>query len=117
MNPEIVGTDISGCARVDTDWYKMMPSVHLSSCQAIRAKILSLVPTQNLSNFQVQLHRLGGGDWSDVQTTDLLSTFKTEPSWTKEETETKLRLHEQQAKSRPESFMARIKIVYDMMPA
>lgn len=42
-----------------------------------------MVPTQNLANFQLQLHRMGGGDWSDIDGTDLLASFKTDPTWSK----------------------------------
>jgi hypothetical protein len=116
MNPEMVGTDINTCARVDSEWYKITHEVHSSSCRAIKDRILSTVSTQNLANFQVQLHKLGGGDWSDIDATDLLSSFKTNPEWTKEETEKQLKLHEVEAKNKPECFMARIKIVYQMRP-
>jgi hypothetical protein len=36
MNPEIVGTDISTCQRVDSEWYKLDPDVHAASCKIIR---------------------------------------------------------------------------------
>jgi hypothetical protein len=36
-------------------------------CTAIRQKILSKVPTKNLNDFTLELHRIGAKEWMDSQ--------------------------------------------------
>jgi len=38
MNPEMVGTNLETCGRVDSEWYKITPEVLASSCNAIRSR-------------------------------------------------------------------------------
>lgn len=75
----MTGVDIDSQTKMDGQWYKITEPLLLSSCEAIRTNVLSKIATSDLTAMQVQLHRIGGVDWSHVSATDRVMTFAPDP--------------------------------------
>lgn len=115
-NPQLIGAELNSCEKVDGEWYKVTPEIFNSSCQAIRKFILPDVCTQNLCNFQLQLHRLDGQDWKDIDEHDLVAMGDVNPALSEDELRSQLKLRQSVAANKPQSFVARIKIDYTIKP-
>lgn len=53
--------------RMDGQWLKITRNLFDSSCDTIKTRILKNMDTVNLNEISVQLHRMGGQDWAQVQ--------------------------------------------------
>jgi hypothetical protein len=123
INKHIVGVDIDDQPRMDGQWLKITRNLFDSSCDTIRHKILARIHTRDLTNvsvhfffrlfcfffncplalfftlaflslgLQVQLHRIGGVDWSHVSTADALMSFKPDPTWDHSTLEANIKVH------------------------
>jgi hypothetical protein len=114
MNKHLLGVDIDTTEKMDGQWFKITQPLMASSCETLRSKILSKIETKDLNSFQLQLHRIGGVDWSHVTNTDALMTFNPHPSWTPAETKTNLQAHQKNFGEKPSVFMARLHLVYEL---
>jgi hypothetical protein len=114
MNKHLLGVDIDTTEKMDGQWYKITQPLMSSSCETLRTKILSKIETKDLNSIQLQLHRIGGVDWSHVTNTDALMTFNPHPSWGAEETKVNLQAHQKNFGEKPSVFMARIHLVYEV---
>lgn len=65
-------------------------------------------------HLQVQLHRIGGVDWSHVNGADALMSFNPDPSWDAATMEANIKAHQQNFADKPCTFMARIQLDYEM---
>lgn len=63
---------------------------------------------------QVQLHRIGGVDWSHVNGADALMSFIPDPAWDSHALEANIKAHQQSFAEKPCTFMARIHLEYEM---
>lgn len=67
-----------------------------------------------MCSLQIQLHRVGGVDWSHVSGADSLMSFIPDPSWDQQTLEANMKAHEQSFTDKPCTFMARIQLEYEM---
>lgn len=115
MNTAVLGVDIDTCPKMDGEWYKLAKPLLTSCCETIRTQILSrMEPPRDLTQMCVQLHRLGGVDWSHVDGSDVLQTFAPDPQWDSATLRTHMHAHERNFTEKPGSFMARIHLEYEM---
>jgi hypothetical protein len=114
MNKHLLGVDIDTTEKMDGQWYKITQPLMTSSCETLRSKILSKIETKDLNSMQLQLHRIGGVDWSHVTNTDALMTFNQNPSWSPAETKIHLQTHQKNFGEKPSVFMARIHLQYEV---
>jgi len=71
--------------------------------------------TQDLNTLSVQIHRLNASGWEDLGDGSLaMKNFKIKASASPEEEEEAKRKHLRQFTSTPFSYMARIKIKYEL---
>lgn len=114
QNKNLLGVDIDNIPKMDGQWYKITEPLMQTSCDTLRQKVLSRISTQDLTSMQVQLHRIGGTDWSHVSSTDALMTFAPNPSWDATTFQTNLAAHEKNFTEKPATFMARIHLEYEI---
>jgi hypothetical protein len=114
MNRHLLGVDIDNTPKMDGQWYKITEPLMQTSCEALRTKVLSKIATQDLTQLQVQLHRIGGVEWAHVDDADTLMTFVPNPEWDAETLRINLHAHERNFTEKPSTFMARIRIDYEM---
>jgi hypothetical protein len=117
INRHLLGVDIDNTPKMDGQWYKITEPLMQTSCEALRTKVLSKIATQDLTQLQVQLHRIGGVEWSHIDDADTLMTFAPNPDWDEETLRTNLHAHERNFTEKPSTFMARIRIEYEMQKA
>lgn len=63
---------------------------------------------------QIQLHRIGGVDWSHVNGADALMSFMPDPTWDPPTLEANIKAHQQSFAEKPCTFFARIQLDYEM---
>lgn len=114
MNKRYTGVDIENAPKMDGQWYKLTGALMQSSCDIIRSNVLSKISTSDLTTLQVQLNRLGGQDWSTVNSTDALMTFAPNPAWDEETLRIHTAAHEKNFTEKPATFMARIQLDYEI---
>ena len=66
------------------------------------------------ARLQIQLHRIGGVDWSHVNGADALMSFMPDPTWDSHTLEANIKAHQQSFAEKPCTFMARIQLDYEM---
>lgn len=99
---------------MDGQWLKITKNLFESSCDTIKTRILNNMDTVNLNEISVQLHRMGGQDWAQVNTAEALMSFTPDPTWTQQQLEANIKAHEQAFTEKPAAFMARIHLQYEM---
>lgn len=114
INKHVVGVDVDDQPKMDGQWHKITQSLFESSCDTISTRVLSKIKTHDLNEMTIQLHRLGGVDWSHVGGADALMTFVPDPTWDQQTIETHMKAHEQAFTDKPCTFMARILLEYEM---
>ena len=114
INKHIVGVDVDEQPKMDGQWHKITESLFDSSCETIDNRILAKIQTYNLTELSVQLHRIGGVDWSHVNGADALMSFIPDPNWDQQTLESNIKAHEQSFTDKPCTFMARIQLEYEM---
>lgn len=114
MNKQLLGMDIDQTQKFDEQWFKLTQALMETSCDTLRSKVLGRIKTEDLHLLQIQLHRLGGVPWDHLSTEDSISSFVTDPSWTREETASRLKMHKKGMVEKPNVFMARILIEYEI---
>lgn len=65
-NTELIGTHIDSMPKIDGEWFKISRAVLQQCCSALRTHVLSKLSTHDLTNFQVNIERVGGQDWIDL---------------------------------------------------
>ena len=76
---------------MDGQWLKITKNLFDSSCDTIKTRILKNMDTVNLNEISVQLHRMGGQDWAQVNTAEALMSFSPDPTWTQQALETNIK--------------------------
>lgn len=110
----ILGIDVDTQPKMDGQWFKLHQPMLQSTCDAIRDQVLSRIATKDLTNLQVQLHRIGGADWGDISHTDAAATFSVNPTLDADANRALLAQHRQTLAKNPAMFMARIKLDYEI---
>ena len=114
-NAQLIGCDIDSQKKLEGNWYKVSKPVLKTCCDSLRQKVLSKMQTQDLNTLSVQIHRLNASGWEDLGDGSLaMKNFKIKASASPEEEEEAKRKHLRQFTSTPFSYMARIKIKYEL---
>jgi hypothetical protein len=115
MNKAKLGVDIDTIQKMDNQWFKITRPLMQESCDSLRTKVLNRIcPSTDLTKMGVQLCRLGGAEWSQVDDADALMTFAPAPTWDKEQLKAGLKAHRSNFMERPATFMARIQLDYEI---
>jgi hypothetical protein len=117
-NQQLIGVDIDSMKKIDNTWYKITRPVLAACCDAIRMKILNKIQTHDLNTLSVQIHRLHATGWEDLGDGSVaMKDFKAESGLTQEALEDAKRQHLQNFTKTPYSYMARLKIQYELPTA
>ena len=114
-NAHLIGCDIDSMKKIENTWYKISRPVLKQCCDALRQKVLSKMSTHNLNTLSVQIHRINASGWEDMGDGSLaMRNFKLKLGMSAEEEDEAKRKHLRQFTSTPYSYMARIKIKYEV---
>lgn len=117
-NAHLIGCDIDSQKKLEGNWYKISRPVLKTCCDTLRQKVLSKMQTQDLNTLSVQIHRINATGWEDLGDGSLaMKNFKLKAGCSLEEEEEAKRKHLRQFTSTPYSYMARIKIKYELPQA
>ena len=86
-----------------------------NACDTLREKVLAKMTTHDLNTLSVQIHRINASGWEDLGDGSLaMRNFKLKAGCSAEEEEEAKRKHLRQFTSTPYSYMARIRIKYEI---
>jgi len=113
-NPELIGCDLDQQKKMG-DYHRISRQLLQSCCNAIRHKILSKISSHDLNTLSVQLHRINAESWEDLgDGTMAMRNLKLKATMSPEEEEEAKRKHLRKFANTPYSYMARIKIKYEL---
>ncbi len=113
-NSHLIGCDIDTQKKMG-DYFRISRQVLQTCCNTIRQRILSKVASHDLNTLSVQIHKVGSEGWEDLgDGTYAMRNLKLKSSMSPEEEEEAKRKHLRQFTSTPYSYMARIKIKYEL---
>ena len=114
-NSHLIGCDIDSQKRMDNQYFKISKQVLQICCDTLRRKVLSQITSHDLNTLSVQIHRIDAESWEDLQDGAIaMRSFKIHANATPEEEEEAKRRHLRNFTSTPYSYMARIKIKYEL---
>lgn len=114
-NAHLIGCDIDSQKKLEGSYYKISRPVLKTCCDTLRQKVLNKMQSQDLNTLSVQIHRLNATGWEDLGDGSLaMKNFKLKAGCSLEEEEEAKRKHLRQFTSTPYSYMARIKIKYEL---
>jgi hypothetical protein len=114
-NSHLIGCDIDTQKKIENQYFKISRQVLHSCCDTLRRKVLSKVTSHDLNTLSLQIHRINAEGWEDLQDgTIAMRNFKLKSGLTPEEEEEAQRKHLKNFVSTPYSYMARIKIRYEL---
>ena len=114
-NAHLIGCDIDTQKKIEGQYYKISCQVLHSCCDTLRRKVLSKVTSHDLNTLSLQIHRINADGWEDLQDgTIAMRSFKLKSGRSPEEEEEAQRKHLKNFVSTPYSYMARIKIRYEL---
>lgn len=116
INSETLGVNIDAQQKMDDEWYKVSRPLMETCCDTIKNKVLKdITPHEkDLTSLCVQLHRLGGADWSHIDSSDLLQTFVPDPSWDNVTLKANMSGAERNFTEKPGVFLARLHLEYEI---
>lgn len=113
-NSHLIGCEIDQQKKMG-DFYRISRQVLQTCCNTIRQRVLSKVNSHDLNTLSVQIHKVGAESWEDLgDGTYAMRSLKLKSNMTPEEEEDAKRKHLRQFTSTPYSYMARIKIKYEL---
>jgi hypothetical protein len=114
-NSHLIGCDIDSQKKIEGQYFKISRQVLQCCCDTLRRKVLSKVTSHDLNTLSLQIHRINADGWEDLQDcTIAMRNFKLKSRLTAEEEEEAQRKHLKNFVSTPYSYMARIKIRYEL---
>ena len=114
-NAHLIGCDIDAQKKLEGTWYKISRPVLKTCCDTLREKVLAKMTTHDLNTLSVQIHRINASGWEDLGDGSLaMRNFKLKAGCSAEEEEEAKRKHLRQFTSTPYSYMARIRIKYEI---
>ena len=114
-NSHLIGCDIDSQKKIENQYFKISRQVLQCCCDTLRRKVLSKVTSHDLNTLSLQIHRINADGWEDLQDgTIAMRSFKLKSRMTPEEEEEAQRKHLKNFVSTPYSYMARIKIRYEL---
>lgn len=115
MNKNILGTDIDTQPKMDNQWFKISNDLFQTSCDTLRNKVLNKMETANLMNLTITAVPVGKTDWDNFTNNDIMKTLVTNPSWDTDTLKQNKALHEATFHNKPNTFIARIRLDYEML--
>lgn len=113
-NPQIIGCDIDQQKKMG-EYHRVARQLLQTCCNVIRQKVLSKIASHDLNTLSVQIHRINAESWEDMGDGSMaLRNLKLKAGMSSEEEEEAKRKHLRQFTSTPYSYMARIKIKYEL---
>ena len=94
--------------------YKVTRDLMTECCTKLKTEILNNMDNKDLSSFKMQLHRIDGNEWADVNSADMMVTFSPLPHWTEKETQSAFARHEETFVHKPCYFSARVALEYEL---
>lgn len=117
-NSHLIGCDIDSQKKIENQYYRISRQVLQCCCDTLRRKVLSKVASHDLNTLSLQIHRINADGWEDLQDgTIAMRTFKLKSGRSPEDEEEARRTHLKNFVSMPYSYMARIKIRYELPSA
>ena len=114
-NSHLIGCDIDTQKKLDGKYFKISRQLLKTCCDTLRQKVLNKMTTYDLNTLSLQLHRINANGWEDLGDGSLaMAGLKLKANWTPEEEETAKRNHLRKFTSTPYTYMARIKIRYEV---
>ena len=114
-NAHLIGCDIDSQKKIEGTWFKISKQVLKTCCDTLRQKVLNKMTTYDLNTLGLQINRLNSNGWEDFgDGSQAMAGFKIKAGWTPEEEETAKRNHLRKFTSTPYTYMARIKIKYEV---
>lgn len=114
-NPQLIGCDIDQQKKLHDQYHRISRQLLQTCCNAIRQKILSKISSHDLNTLSVQLHRINAESWEDMgDGTHAMRNFKLKSGLSSEEEEEAKRKHLRKFTDTPYSYLARIKIKYEL---
>lgn len=117
-NSHLIGCEIDSQKKIEDKYFRISCQVLQCCCDTLRRKVLSKVTSHDLNTLSLQIHRINADGWEDLQDgTIAMRNFKLKSGLTPEEEEEAQRKHLKNFVSTPYSYMARIKIRYELPSA
>ena len=114
-NQHLIGCDIDSQKKMEGTWYKISRQVLKTCADTLRQKVLNNMTNTDLNTLSLQVHRLNANGWEDLgDGSQAMAGFKLKAGWTPEEEENAKRNHLRKFTSTPYTYMARIKIKYEV---
>ena len=114
-NKDLLGSDIDEQPKIDNEWFKVTKTVFQTCCNTLRKKILPRLNTKDLTKFSVQLHRLNGEDWDDLNESHLTG-LQINASWDKETKDTAKTTYTNALNETVFSYYGRLELTYEIQP-
>ena len=114
-NEHLLGCKIDSQKMMDGKFYRISRQVLKTCCDTLRQKVLNKMNTYDLNTLSLQINRINATGWEDLgDGSQAMAGFKLKSSWTPEEEENAKRNHLRKFTSTPYTYMARIKIKYEV---
>lgn len=114
-NPQIIGGDIDQQKKMHGEYYRVSRQMVHTCCNLLKQKILSKISSHDLNTLSVQIHRINAENWEDMgDGTVALKNLKLKAGLSLDEEEEAKRKCLRQFTNTPYSYMARIKIKYEL---
>jgi hypothetical protein len=114
-NSHLIGCDIDSQKKIEEKYFRISTQVLQCCCDTLRRKVLSKVTSHDLNTLSLQIHRINADGWEDLQDgTVAMRSFKIKSELSPEEVEIAQRKHLKNFVSTPYTYMARIRIRYEL---
>jgi len=117
VNQDLIGQHVDSMPKVDNEWRKISRSVFHQCCSALRQQILNKLATHDLTNFQVEIERVGGQDWLDLEDLNIVRARIGEKIPINATNEQITDIEERESRrfiSTPYEYHARIELTYEL---
>lgn len=113
-NPQIIGCDIDQQKKMG-EYHRISRQLLQTCCNVIRQKVLSRMSSKDLNTLSAQISRVNAEGWEDMGDGSIaLRNLKLKAGMSLEEEEEAKRKHLRLFTQTPYSYMARIKIKYEL---
>jgi hypothetical protein len=114
INPQLIGCDIDQQKKMG-DYHRISRQLLQTCCNVLRQRVLSKISSHDLNTLSLQIHRINAESWEDLGDGSLaMRNLKLKSSMSPEEEEEAKRKHLRKFTQTPYSYMARIKIKYEL---
>lgn len=116
-NTDLIGTHIDSMPKIDGEWYKISRTVLQQCCSALRTQILSKLSTHDLNTFQVNIERVGGQDWIDLNDMSIVRARISEKIPVNASEDEVMELEDRESRrftTTPYEYHARIELTYEL---